>query len=183
MLLPPFEMAIRESGVRSVMNSYSDIDGVPTAADAQLLTGLLRERWGFEGTVVADYFSIAFLKTLHGVAEDWTDAAAAALAAGIDVELPTVKTFGPAFVAAVEEGGSTRPSWTGRWNGCCGRRRSWDCSTRSGRRCRPLWKGATSRTRRRSAAPSTWTPRKAATSPGASPRRRSCSCATTASCR
>lgn len=103
-LLPPFEMAIRESGVRSVMNSYTDLDGIPTAADPRLLTGLLRDEWGFEGTVVADYFSIAFLRELHGVAETWTDAAAAALTAGIDVELPTVKTFGPALVQAVEDG-------------------------------------------------------------------------------
>lgn len=103
-LLPPFEMAIRESGVRSVMNSYTDLDGIPTAADARLLTGLLRDEWGFEGTVVADYFSIAFLRELHGFAETWTDAAAAALAAGIDVELPTVKTFGSALVQAVEDG-------------------------------------------------------------------------------
>lgn len=103
-LLPPFEMALRESGVRSVMNSYTDLDGVPTAADASLLTGLLRDTWGFGGTVVADYFSIAFLKELHGVSEDWTDAAAAALAAGIDVELPTVKTFGADLVRAVEDG-------------------------------------------------------------------------------
>ena len=103
-LLPPFEMAIRESGARSVMNSYTDIDGVPTAADASLLTGLLRDTWGFEGTVVADYFAVAFLQALHGVAGDGTDAAALALAAGIDVELPTVKTFGPALVAAVESG-------------------------------------------------------------------------------
>lgn len=103
-LLPPFEMAIRESGVRSVMNSYTDIDGVPTAADATLLTDLLRDEWGFEGTVVADYFSIAFLKELHRVAETETDAAALALRAGIDVELPTVKTFGADFVRAVEEG-------------------------------------------------------------------------------
>jgi beta-xylosidase len=103
-LLPPFEMAIRESRVRSVMNSYTDLDGVPTAADASLLTALLRDTWGFDGTVVADYFSIAFLQALHGVAADGTDAAALALAAGIDVELPTVKTFGPAFVAAVERG-------------------------------------------------------------------------------
>lgn len=103
-LLPPFEMAIRESGVRSVMNSYTDLDGVPTAADASLLTGLLRDTWGFDGTVVADYFSIAFLRELHGVAETWTDAAAAALAAGIDVELPTVKTFGADLVRAVSEG-------------------------------------------------------------------------------
>ncbi|WP_214468500.1 glycoside hydrolase family 3 protein, partial [Microbacterium flavescens] len=103
-LLPPFEMALRESGVRSVMNSYTDLDGIPTAADARLLTGLLRDEWGFEGTVVADYFSIAFLKELHGYSEGWTDAARDALAAGIDVELPTVKTFGADLVRAVEDG-------------------------------------------------------------------------------
>ncbi|GAA2985446.1 beta-xylosidase [Microbacterium terrae] len=103
-LLPPFEMAVRESGVRSVMNSYTDLDGVPTAADGRLLTGLLRDEWGFDGTVVADYFSVAFLKQLHGVSETWTDAARDALAAGIDVELPTVKTFGRDLVHAVEAG-------------------------------------------------------------------------------
>jgi beta-xylosidase len=103
-LLPPFEMAIRESGVRSVMNSYTDLDGIPTAADAALLTGLLRDTWGFDGTVVADYFSIAFLRELHGVTGDWVGAARAALAAGIDVELPTVKTFGADLVRAVESG-------------------------------------------------------------------------------
>ncbi len=59
-LLPPFEMAIREGGARSVMHAYTDIDGVPAAADEDLLTGLLRDTWGFEGTVVADYFGIAF---------------------------------------------------------------------------------------------------------------------------
>ena len=69
-LLPPFEMAIREGGARSVMHSYTDTDGVPAAADESLLTGLLRDTWGFDGTVVADYFGIAFLKTLHGVAAD-----------------------------------------------------------------------------------------------------------------
>ena len=62
-ILPPFEMAVREGGARSVMHSYTDIDGVPAAADAALLTGLLRDTWGFTGTVVADYFGIAFLET------------------------------------------------------------------------------------------------------------------------
>ncbi|SIT82711.1 glycoside hydrolase family 3 N-terminal domain-containing protein [Microbacterium sp. RU33B] len=103
-ILPPFELAVRETGVRSVMNSYTDLDGVPTAADRSLLTGLLRETWGFEGTVVADYFSVAFLKLLHGVADTWADAAGQALAAGVDVELPTVKTFGEPLRRAVEEG-------------------------------------------------------------------------------
>ncbi|MEU2388757.1 glycoside hydrolase family 3 N-terminal domain-containing protein [Streptomyces sp. NPDC012461] len=103
-LLPPFEMAVREGGARSVMHAYNDIDGVPVAADETLLTGLLRDTWDFDGTVVADYFGIAFLKTLHGVAADWADAARAALTAGVDVELPTVKTFGAPLAEAVADG-------------------------------------------------------------------------------
>ncbi|MFE0850949.1 glycoside hydrolase family 3 N-terminal domain-containing protein [Streptomyces rochei] len=103
-LLPPFEMAVREGGARSVMHAYTDMDGVPAAADEDLLTGLLRDTWGFDGTVVADYFGIAFLKTLHGVAADWADAAGAALGAGVDVELPTVKTFGAPLAEAVADG-------------------------------------------------------------------------------
>ncbi|CAM5315775.1 beta-glucosidase [Streptomyces pilosus] len=103
-LLPPFEMAIREGGARSVMHSYTDTDGVPAAADESLLTGLLRDTWGFDGTVVADYFGIAFLRILHGIAGDWAEAAGAALKAGVDIELPTVKTFGAPLAAAVTDG-------------------------------------------------------------------------------
>ncbi|MGW0121531.1 beta-xylosidase/alpha-l-arabinosidase [Streptomyces sp. NPDC003327] len=103
-ILPPFEMAVRESGVRSVMHAYTDTDGVPAAADDRLLTGVLRDAWGFTGTVVADYFGIAFLKTLHGVAGTLGEAAGAALAAGVDVELPTVKAFGTPLRDAVRRG-------------------------------------------------------------------------------
>ncbi|MFJ7087814.1 glycoside hydrolase family 3 N-terminal domain-containing protein [Streptomyces griseus] len=103
-ILTPFEMAVRESGVRSVMHAYTDTDGVPSAADGQLLTGLLRDTWGFDGTVVADYFGIAFLKTLHGVAGTFGEAAGAALGAGVDVELPTVKTFGGPLADALAQG-------------------------------------------------------------------------------
>lgn len=103
-LLPPFEMAIRESGVRSVMHAYTDIDGIPTAADGSLLTGLLRDTWGFDGTVVADYFGIAFLKELHRVAATLGEAAAAALTAGVDVELPTVHAFSEHLIAEIDGG-------------------------------------------------------------------------------
>ncbi len=103
-ILPPFEMAVREGGVRSVMHAYTDTDGIPSATDERLLTGLLRDAWGFEGTVVADYFGIAFLQTLHGVAGSLGEAAAAALTAGVDVELPTVKAFGAPLRAALAEG-------------------------------------------------------------------------------
>src|SRR5690606_22673200 len=97
-------IAIREGGARSVMNAYTDTDGMPSAADEELLTGLLRDTWGFDGTVVADYFAIAFLKTLHGLAGDWAGAAGTALRAGIDVELPNVKTYGAPLTEAVADG-------------------------------------------------------------------------------
>ncbi|MDM7891245.1 glycoside hydrolase family 3 N-terminal domain-containing protein [Curtobacterium sp. RHCKG28] len=97
--LPPFEMALLDGGARSVMNSYAEVDGVPVAADPALLTDLLRDRLGFDGTVVADYFSVAFLEVMHGVARDRGEAAAMALEAGIDVELPT----GDAYLAPLVE--------------------------------------------------------------------------------
>jgi beta-xylosidase len=103
-ILPPFEMALREGGARSVMNAYTNVDGIPSAADPRLLTDLLRDRWGFAGTVVADYFTVGFLKTLHGIAETWGDAAVAALTAGIDVELPTVKTYREPLLALLATG-------------------------------------------------------------------------------
>jgi beta-glucosidase len=97
--LPPFEMAIRDGGVRSVMNSYAEIDGVPVASDPALLTDLLRDRLGFDGVVVADYFAVAFLEVMHAVARDRGEAAELALKAGIDVELPS----GDAYLAPLVE--------------------------------------------------------------------------------
>ncbi len=92
-LLPPFEMAVREGQVASVMNSYSDVDGVPAGASRHLLTHVLRERWGFQGTVVSDYWAVSFLHGMHRVAEDLTAAGALSLVAGMDVELPETGAF------------------------------------------------------------------------------------------
>ncbi|MEU7408601.1 glycoside hydrolase family 3 N-terminal domain-containing protein [Streptomyces sp. NPDC042638] len=103
-ILPPFEMALREGGARSVMAAYTETDGVPACADPWLLTELLREEWGFTGTVVADYFGIGFLRTLHRVAEDEARAAHLALAAGVDVELPAPGCYGTPLVTAVRQG-------------------------------------------------------------------------------
>lgn len=102
-MLPPFEMALRE-GARSVMQSYTEIDGVPTAADHRLLTELLRDVLGFTGVVVSDYFGVSFLETLHGTAADAGEAARQALTAGVDVELPTVRCYGSPLAEAVRSG-------------------------------------------------------------------------------
>ncbi|GGP77233.1 beta-xylosidase/alpha-l-arabinosidase [Saccharothrix coeruleofusca] len=103
-VLPPFEMALREGGARSVMHSYAEVDGVPPASDPKLLTELLREQWGFQGVVVADYFGVSFLETTHGIAGSPGEAAALALAAGVDVELPSVRCYGEPLAELVRSG-------------------------------------------------------------------------------
>ncbi len=103
-LLLPFEMAVLDGGVHSIMHSYAEIDGMPVAADPELLTGKLRDEWDFDGTVVADYFGVAFLHLLHSVAADHGEAAAQALEAGIDIELPTGDAYLAPLKAAIEAG-------------------------------------------------------------------------------
>ncbi|MBK3570140.1 glycoside hydrolase family 3 N-terminal domain-containing protein, partial [Streptomyces sp. MBT62] len=102
-ILPPFERLVA-AGVRSVMNSYAEIDGEAPAASRWLLTEVLRDAWGFEGTIVSDYWSLPFLVNDHRVAADLPEAGALALTAGLDVELPDQRGFGDALVHAVEQG-------------------------------------------------------------------------------
>jgi beta-xylosidase len=102
--LPPFHAAVTEGGARSVMHSYAEVDGMPPAADPDLLIRLLRDQWGFDGTLVADYFAVAFLQTLHRVADGPVQAAGLALAAGVDVELPTATCFGEPLIEAIRAG-------------------------------------------------------------------------------
>lgn len=92
-VLPPFETALRQGGARSVMTSSADVDGIPSTANRALLDGILRTEWGFNGTVVADYWAIPSLASVHRVAADAADAGALALRAGVDVELPSTVGF------------------------------------------------------------------------------------------
>ncbi|WP_427924697.1 glycoside hydrolase family 3 N-terminal domain-containing protein [Streptomyces sp. cg40] len=102
-ILPPFERLVA-AGVRSVMNSYAEIDGEAPAASRRLLTEVLRDAWGFGGTVVSDYWSLPFLVNDHRVAAGLPEAGALALTAGLDVELPDQRGFGDTLVHAVEQG-------------------------------------------------------------------------------
>jgi beta-xylosidase len=103
-ILPPFEMAIRLGGARSVMPSYTDLDGVPATADRDLLGRLLRDKLGFGGLVVSDYYAVSFLELQHAVAAGQSEAAAAALHAGVDIELPAVRCYGAPLRRAVAAG-------------------------------------------------------------------------------
>lgn len=102
--LVPFEAVVREAGLGSMMNAYNELDGVPCGASKKLLTDILRDEWGFDGTVVSDYFAVTQLFTYHHIARDKRDAAHIALDAGLDVELPATDSFGAPLKEAVEAG-------------------------------------------------------------------------------
>jgi beta-glucosidase len=82
---PPFKAAI-DAGAGSVMSAFNDLNGVPTSANPFTLTKVLRGEWKFEGFVVSDYTSVKELIN-HGIAANDKDAAAAALNAGVDMEM------------------------------------------------------------------------------------------------
>jgi beta-glucosidase-like glycosyl hydrolase len=103
-ILPTFETAIATAGAGSVMSSYSDVDGLPAGADRWLFTDLLRDEWGFDGTVVSDYWAVPFLSAMHRVAADADAAGALALTAGTDVELPDTIGFGGGLIERVKSG-------------------------------------------------------------------------------
>jgi beta-glucosidase len=86
--LLPFEMVVKQANAGSVMPAYHDIDGEPCHASRHLLTEVLREQWGFDGLVVADYVGISLLYQHHRVVVDAADAAAMSFNAGLDIELP-----------------------------------------------------------------------------------------------
>ena len=86
--LKPFEAAVQQASVQTVMASYNEIDGIPSHSNTHLLTEILRQEWGFGGVVVSDYFGIDELRRLHHIVGNKEDAAKIALEAGVDIELP-----------------------------------------------------------------------------------------------
>ena len=106
--LSTFKAAIQEGGALSVMPSYNEIDGVPSHANRWLLQDVLRGEWGFRGYTVSDYFAVRELHEAqsfsgHHVASDGKHAAALAVTAGVDIELPDRDCY-PFLVELVREG-------------------------------------------------------------------------------
>jgi beta-glucosidase len=102
--LHPFEAAVREAKLASLMHAYNEVDGVPAASNRELLTQILRETWGFDGTVVSDYFGVRTLHSYHHSARDKADAAVQAIEAGVDVELPQTDCFSEPLLEAIRAG-------------------------------------------------------------------------------
>lgn len=102
--LAPFQAAIRDAGLATMMNAYPEIDGEVVAASKAILTDLLRDKLGFDGLVVSDYEAVIMIHNYHFKAKNRKEAAVMALSAGIDVELPSVDCYGDDLLEAVQSG-------------------------------------------------------------------------------
>lgn len=99
-LLEPFRHAVK-AGASTVMSSYNSVDGIPCTANRELLTGLLRDEWGFDGAVYSDLYSIDGLA--GHTASDRTEAGAQALHAGVDIDLGAA-CYGPRTIEGLRRG-------------------------------------------------------------------------------
>jgi beta-glucosidase len=101
--LPPFQAAVQEGHVGSVMASYNEIDGVPSHANHWLLDKVLRQEWGFDGYLTSDDNGLQMLVGTHHVARDMADAARQGLAAGVDFDISDAPIY-PGLVEQVKLG-------------------------------------------------------------------------------
>ncbi|WP_404421320.1 glycoside hydrolase family 3 N-terminal domain-containing protein [Nibricoccus sp. IMCC34717] len=99
----PFEAAVREARLASIMPAYHEIDGVPCHGNAWLLNDVLRGEWGFDGLVVSDYYAVEQLLSRHAVGASKAEVAALALASGVDVELPDADGY-PTLLTLAAQG-------------------------------------------------------------------------------
>lgn len=102
--LLPFEAAVKEARIASIMAGYHELDGIPCHSSKELLTSILRDQWGFDGLLVSDYFGINMLYEYHHVAKEKNHAARLAIESGVDVELPSTDCYGKPLKAVVEKG-------------------------------------------------------------------------------
>lgn len=85
-ILPPFKAAVEQGHVRTVMNSFNVLNGIPATGNAFLQRDILKGRWNFDGFVVSDWGSVGEMVD-HGFAADLKAAAAAAANAGSDMDM------------------------------------------------------------------------------------------------
>ncbi len=99
--LPPFEKVARE-GCRTFMLGYQAMDGVPITANRWLLDEVLKQEWGFTGTLVTDWDNVGRMVWEQKVCADATEAAAVAVRAGNDLVMTTPDFFDGAQQAVAD---------------------------------------------------------------------------------
>ena len=98
----PFEAAVKDANIYSLMPGYHEVDGIPVHASDFLLRDVLRDEWGFNGYVFSDYEAIRMLEHFHCVAVNREDAALQSVLAGVDLEAPSPYAY-PELKKLVED--------------------------------------------------------------------------------
>ena len=83
--LSPYKACI-DAGVKLLMPSFNNLNGVPSTANSFLMKKILKEEWGYEGTVISDWAAISEL-CVHGVAANFKEAALLAFDNGCNIEM------------------------------------------------------------------------------------------------
>ncbi len=114
-MLRPFETAVRQGHVMSVMAAYNEIDGLPMTDNPFLLKTVLRQEWGFKGFVLSDLGAIANLYKVHKVAATPQDAACMAIRAGVDMQFYDLPhdVFEKALTGCIHDGSLPEPDLDG----------------------------------------------------------------------
>ncbi len=102
--LPQYEAAIK-NGAMTVMINSSGFNGIPAHANKSLLTGILKQEWGFKGFAVSDWEDVKYLTTRHRVAATYKEAVQMAINAGIDMTMvPNDLEFTQLLIESIKEG-------------------------------------------------------------------------------
>lgn len=99
----PFEAAVKEANIYSIMPGYNEVDGIPLHANRWLLKDILRKELGFNGYIFSDYSGISMLRDFQKVAVDGKDAALQAINAGVDLEAPSNETYSE-LISLIKDG-------------------------------------------------------------------------------
>ena len=97
----PFMKSV-QNGLKSLMTSYNDVDGIPCSGNEWLIKDVLRNSWHFDGLVISDLYAINGLVSAR-VAADYSEAAAMAIRAGVNVDLGA-SCYGEPLIEAVRRG-------------------------------------------------------------------------------
>lgn len=102
--LLPFEAAVKEAKLSSIMPAYQENDGEPCHSSKNLLKKILRDEWEFDGLVVTDYSGLTLLQTFHKLFPNYGIIAKRALECEVDIELPTQAVYGKTLAEEIQKG-------------------------------------------------------------------------------
>lgn len=106
---PPFEVALREAGARSLMTAYNSVDGHPATQSPRLMNGIVKGEWGFKGFIISDASATGGATVLHMTEPNTPTATKDAFEAGLDVVFQSQYGQQRSYLQAFQQGMIAQP--------------------------------------------------------------------------